>query len=178
MNLKDINLGELLYQHKNKVINIAIVILALLFSRNIYEHQLKMADSLREREQTEEKKNEVLKDIQQLEKKIEGYKSFVNKKDISLAMNIISEIAKDYSINVISIRPQSPQETDVYTKHFLELKLEAMRYHDIGKFISSLENRPELYCVESLKISPVYYQNPERRVLRLDLILSTIFLKD
>lgn len=178
MNMKEINVGELFYQHKNKVINIAILIAALFFARNIYEQQLKVADSLQERKVTEEKKNVVLTDIRQLEKKIKGYKDFVNSKDISVAMNIISEIAQNFSINVISIRPGIEQERPLYTRHFLNLKLEATNYHDIGKFISKLESRSELYSVETLKITRLYSYVQETKSLGVELTVSTILLKD
>lgn len=178
MNMKEVNAGELLHQHKNKIINTAILIFALLFTRNIYRQQLKVADSLRERKDTEEKKNSILADIRQLEKKIKVYEDFVNRKDISVAMNIISEIAQDFSINVISIRPAAPLERPLYTKYFFELRLEAQNYHNIGRFISNLESRSELYSVEGLKILPVYSADQQRRTLSFDLTLSTILIKD
>ncbi len=178
MNTDEINLKEIFHQHKNKLINAAILILALLFSRSIYEQQLKVTDSLRQRNDNEGKKNIVLENIQQLEKKIEGYKNFVNRKDVSVAMNIISEIAKDFSINVISIKPENPQEKPLFTKYFFDLKLEAANYHDIGKFISKLESRAELYSVENLKIMPELSYDQQKKSLVIDLTLSTILLKD
>jgi len=176
--MKEINLGEALQKHKNKAINIAIIILALLLGRNIYQQQIKVADSLKERKETEEKKNTVLEDIKQLEKKIQGYSSFVNRKDISVAMNIMSEIAQAFSINVISLKPEVQQENPLYTRYFFVLKLETDSYHYLGKFISTLESRSELYSVQNLRISPMYSLEQQRKWLSIDLTVSTILLKE
>ena len=176
--MKDINLGWLFFQHKNKLINIAIIILALLFAHKIYQQQKKIMDSLRQKKATEEKKNTVLEDIQQLEKKIQSYKKFVNRKDISVAMNIMSELAQDFSINVISIRPEMQQENPLYTRHFFSLKLETDNYHDLGKFISKLESRSELYSVGNLKIMPMYSFDKAKKWLSVDLTISTILLRE
>ena len=176
--MKEINLKETLRQHKNKVINITIVILALLLGRSIYQQQIKVADSLKQRKETEEKRNIVLKEIKQLEKKIQGYNNFVNRKDISVAMNIMSEIARDFSLNVISIKPEAQEEKPTYTRHFFALKLETDNYHHLGKFISKLESRSELYSVESLRINPVYSADQQKKWLNIDLTVSTILLKE
>jgi Tfp pilus assembly protein PilO len=178
MKMKEINLVETFYQHKNKVINTAIFLLAVLFSRNIYQQQLRVADSYRQREEIEVKKNAVLEDIRQLEKKIQAYKNFVNRKDISVAMNIMSEIAQVCSINVISIRPGQQKEYPSYVRHFFDLKLEANNYHSLGEFVSKLESRSELYSVEHLEIIPVYSSDKGKRLLSVGLDVSTILLKD
>ena len=178
MNMKEINLGEMFYQHKNKVVNTAILILAMLLAHNIYQHQLRVGASLRQRIDTEEKKNVILNNIQLLEKKIKDYKNFFNRKDISVAMNIISEITQNFAINVVSIKPLTPKEKPLYIKHFFYVKLEASNYHEIGKFIGKLESRSELYCVEDLRISQLHSYGQERRALGVELTISTILLKD
>lgn len=178
MNTNDINLGEIVFQHKNKVVNSAILILAILFANSIYQQQITAADALKQRREIEEKKNFVLGDIQQLEKRIRQYQNFVNRKDVSVVMNIMSELAQDFSINVISIRPETQQENPLYTRYFFVLKLEARDFHDIGKFIGRLESSSELYSVENLIIAPQYSYNQERKLLSVELSVSTILLKD
>ena len=177
--MSEINLAEAFFQHKNKVVNIAIIILALLLSHNFYQQQIKIKDSLEQKEANEVRKNAVLEDIQQLELKIQNYKNFVNRKDISVAMNLMSEIAQSFSLNVISIRPQMRQAKPLYVRHFFDLKLEANHYHDLGKFISKLESSRELYSVENLKISPMWdILDQTRKYLTVDLTVSTILLKE
>jgi len=121
---------------------------------------------------------ELLEHARLLEKKIKDYKNFINRKDISVAMNIISEITQDFAINVVSIRPLRPKEKPLYTRHFFDVKLEASNYHEVGKFISKLESRFELYSVESLRIAPLYSYGQERRAMGVELTISTILLKD
>jgi hypothetical protein len=176
--MKDINLEEALHQHKSKLINAAIVILALLVAYNIYQKQRKDINSLIQKKETEIKKNAVLADIQQLEKKILSYKKFVNNKDISVVMNTVSEIAKLFSINVISIRPETRQENPLYVRHFFTLKLEIHNYHALGKFVSGLESHHDLYSVERLEMRPQYSYGGEKKGLYADLTISTILLKD
>jgi hypothetical protein len=176
--MRNVDVGEVFYQHKNKVVNSVILILALLLAHNIYQQQLRTADSLRQRKEVEQKKNAVLEDIRLLERKIKGYKDFVNRKDISVSMNIMSEIAQQFSINVISIRPDRELEDPLYTRHFFALKLETDNYHNLGKFISRLESRRELYSVEKLKILPKYSFDMTRKWLNVDLTVSTILLKE
>lgn len=176
--MKDIQLGDIFYQHKNKVINTAIVALALLIAHNIYQHQLGVMDSLKQQKHTEEQKNIVLENIQQLEKKIMVHKGFINRKDISIAMNLMSELAQGYSINVISIRPEGQEERPLFIKYFFVLKLETEKYHNLGKFISKLESRSELYSVENLKIGTRYSPDLLRKWLSVELAVSTILIKE
>lgn len=177
MSRAEINLSEAFLQHKNKVFNTTIIICALLLSHNLYQHQIKQIGLLEQTELDERQKNTILEDIQQLERKIESYKNFVNRKDISVAMNLMSEMAQGFSLTVVSIRPMWQQELPLYARHFFMLKLEANHYHDVGKFISKLESHPELYSVEGLKIAPMYTVK-QRKYLSVELTISTILLKE
>ena len=178
MTNKEINLTELLLQHKNKIINAAIFILALFIAQNIYQRQIREADILKQKKDGELKRNAVLEDIQQLEKKIRGYKSAVNRKDLSVVMNIVSEIAQDFGLNVISIRPEMQDEKALYTRYHFAMKLESNTYHAVGRFVSKLESRAELYSVEKLEIRPIYSYESEKKWLSVELTVSTILLKE
>ena len=176
--MKDIQVGDFFYEHKNKVINTAIFALALLLAHNIYQQQLQVMDSLKQQKHTEEQKNVVLGDIQQLEKKIKAHKDFVNRKDISIAMNVMSELAQSYAINVISIRPEGQEENPLYVKYLFLLKLEAENYHALGKFIGRLESRSELFSVDKLSMGTRYSPDLSKKWLDVELGISTILIKE
>jgi len=173
------NIKDLISSYKNKILNLLIIIVALFFAYNIFKSQVKNIAALKERRDTETKKNTVLEKIRESEKKINAYKNLINNKDVSLVMNTVSEIAKDFSINILSIKPQGAQDYSLYIKYSFNLKIEVNNYHSLGEFISKLESHPHIYNVEAITASPESI-SPEGDIDKLitDLKISTILLKD
>ena len=176
-----INLINEYRKNKNKILNILIIIVALFFARRIYIIQTKNINSLSEKKDAELKRKELLEDISQAEKKVGSYKSVINNKDISLVINTLRNIARDSSIKIVSIKPQTEQDYLVYTKYFFDLVITAGDYHRIGKFMSKIESHPDIYIVENISIR----SNLEAKMrgkdkidkLTVNLRLSTILLK-
>ena len=145
-------LTALVNKHKNKIVNIAIITLAIIISANIYKKQAAGIETLKTEEDIEKKKNDVIKDINQLVKKINSYEKLFTKKDVSLVINTIAGIAKQSGIKIVSMRPDSEQASPNYVKLPFGLVVSADNYHAIGKFISKLEGYRDVYIIDSASI--------------------------
>lgn len=167
-------LTEPINKNKNRILNIALIILAFVIASNIYKKQTKEIESLQAKIDLEIKKNGVLKNIGQLEKEINSYKNFLTKKDSNLIMNTIGNIAKEVGVKIVSIRPNLEQSYPDYIKFPFDLVLSASNYHAIGKFISELESHPDVYVIETLGIRPEY----QTKELTVNLKLSTVQFAD
>jgi Tfp pilus assembly protein PilO len=139
-------------KHKNKIVNIAIIILAVIISANIYKKQSEGIEALKKKEDTETKKSEVIKNINQLAQKINSYEKLFIKKDVSAVINTISGLAKESGIKIVSVRPDAEQAYPNYIKLPFGLVISADDYHAIGKFISKLESYQEVYIIEAASI--------------------------
>ena len=179
MGVTTTDIKDLISQNKNKVLNILIFVVAIYFAHNIYKNQVKELVSLNEKKDTESKKNVVLKEIRQSERKIFAYKEVINNKDISLTISTLNNMAKEFSVNILSIRPLPEKDYPIYIESPFNLKLEFNDYHTIGKFVSNLESHPNVYNVEVAGIAPEATQpGAEINKFSVDLKVSTILLKD
>ncbi len=142
------DLNALINQHKNKILNIAIVIIALIIANNIYKAQANAVALLRENKDVELKKNALLGDVKASEDKMNTYKDAINKKDASSVINTIGDIANESGVKITSLRPGEEKASQFYTTYPFDLVVNAETYHDIGKFISRLESHPDIYMVE------------------------------
>ncbi len=146
---------ELASKHKNKILNFALFLLALIIAGNIYKQQVKDIESLKAKIELEIKKNGVLESISKLEKRINSYKKLLAKKDASLIINTITNIARESGIKIVSIRPVSEQRYQEYIKFPFNLTLIASDYHALSKFISKVETYQDLYSVDSIDMRTV-----------------------
>lgn len=145
-------INTIIKQNKNKLINIAIIILAVIIASNIYKKQAKDIQAFREKNNVEIKKNKVLQDIRKLEDKINAYKYLLAGREANLTINNISSIAKETSVKIISIRPESQQRHSDYILIPFNLTLNAPNYDALGNFISRLESNETVYIVNSIDI--------------------------
>lgn len=145
---------DTLGKYKSNIANLAVIIIFVVISINIYKSQTKNTASLNERKDTETKKNKVLEEIGQLQKNIDDLTNLVNSKDISATINNLNNMAREFSVKISAIKPAGIQDFPLYTKYPFELTVEADNYHQIGKFISKIETNPNIYTVESLSMHP------------------------
>lgn len=174
-------LADFINEHKNKLLNIAVILIALLIAHNIHKGQVRSVAALKEKKETELKKNEILGNISQLEKRLNLYKNLLNKKDISLIINTLNKIAKDAEVKINSIKPQAERAYPVYLKYPFDLTVEAESYHSLGRFISKLESHPHIYLVEQATIRKAAAGAQAGDVvtkLIADLKLTTIAFRD
>jgi hypothetical protein len=164
------NLTEFANKNKNKIVNIAVLILALLISNNVYKKLSHDSEAIRKKKDTEAKKNEVLVEINIMERKIDSFGKLLTRKDASTAMNAVGNIAKETGIKIVSIKPEPEQKFPDYTKLLFTLIINADGYHSLGKFISRLESSEDVYVIDSIDMR---FESGQKSLV-VNLKLSTI----
>lgn len=137
---------------KNKVINIGVLVVGFIVAAQIYNNGLKKMELLRNEQETERKKNQLLQDISQLETKLDAFKDSLSRKDVNTVMNAITVLAQDLGLKILSLRPSTDQPYSEYVKSPFTLEISAPDYHALGKFVSSLEGAVEMYVVDRMNI--------------------------
>ncbi len=169
------DINNLVAKHKNKLINTAIIILALVVANHIFKIQSEKIKRLQEDKKNELRRREVLVAIDELENKLNQYRQDLARKDSSAVISSINELAKESGVSILSIKPDQEARLGDYAKVPFMLSLKAAGSHAIGKFISKLEaNREVFYSVESLRIAPA----PDGSGLTASLKLSSIEVLD
>src|SRR3989338_180475 len=167
---------------KNVMLNLAVIILALIIAGNIYKNQTQALEALKEKKEMELKKNAVLADIGSLENRIYAYKDLLNVKDLSSTINKINSMAREVDIKIVSIRPQAEKDYVVYIKYFFDLEVTARNYHHLGKFISRIEDSPDIYIIERTDIKPESRMQEqgqeETKENSANISISTVFLNE
>jgi Tfp pilus assembly protein PilO len=158
-------------KHKNRILSLAIIIFAVIVAFNfIYQNKMRQMQALKEKVDTESKKNAVLENISQLEQRINVYKGYLAKKDATSVMSIISNIAAEATVKIVSIKPGKEVVNPEYTKLPFELSVSAKDYHTLGRFISGLENYETVFVVENINIAT----GSDKKELDVSLVVSSI----
>jgi Tfp pilus assembly protein PilO len=163
-------MADLIGKHKNKVVNLGILILAGVIALNIYNRLGQDKSSLEQKQDLETKKNKVLENIRGLEKRMEAYKNLLPAKDANAVMGVLSTVARASGVNVLSIKPGSGENKQDYIKVPYDLALSCANYHTLGKFISAVESYQDVYQVEVIEIRT----EGEKNKLNVDLRVDTI----
>ena len=158
---------------KSLILNVIVGIVALMIALQIYKGKMKEKDSLLLEKETEQKKNAVLANIADLEKDMDVLQTYVAKKDSSDIVNILSNIAKQSSVQITSIRPQSSESGNFYTKDLFTLSVSAPDYHELSKFVANVESYPEnIFIIEAVNVDA---GDTRANNLNAQIQLSTIF---
>ena len=168
---------EIFTRHKNKIVNILVIILAFYFAIKIYKSQIAKNDSLKSKIEVENQKNDVVEKIIELRKRNDSYVNFVNNKDISVIINNIGNIARMYSVQLVSVRPMPRTEDKIFETYPFSVALEADSYHKIGKFIAKIESHPDIYIVNRASVSAMGDDSSGMR-LSCEIVLSTIMIRE
>ncbi len=152
----------LINNNKNKVFNIAVIILALIIALNIYKKQMANIESLKVKISEENKKNKVLEGLGKLENKISSYEELLPNKEVSFFMSEISSIVKDSGVKLTSIRPLAEEPYPEYTKYAFELTVNSPNYDLLAKFINKLEAYQSLYIIDNIDIGVLSYDQGGR----------------
>lgn len=165
-----INYG-LIERNKNVIINFGIIILALVIALQFYRSTSNKISSLVQQLDNELEKNKVIQEIATLEKKAEAYKKVFVRKDLASIMDVISGIAKNSSVRIVSVKPFSEDALGNYFSSSFLIMLNASSFHSLGDFISKIENHEDIYLVSEVKIDSVA-TNLESEVSNVDLNVS------
>lgn len=147
MNLREIKLD------KDLIIDAVIVIIGLIFLIKISSAQKIALNKLRLEKDSQVKKSELIGQISSLDKDILDYKKVFKKRDISGIVNSVGNLAKKSGINVTSLKPDyKGVDSEGYIKYSLDLSVKTAGYHELGNFISRLENSPDIDFVNKLSL--------------------------
>ena len=179
MKIERINLSQ--------IVSLLLLVIAGLVAINLYQKQNKKIDQIRYIQDEEKKKNEILLRIRELKKRTEVYKQRFKQRDRSEIIDTITNLATATGVKIISLKPQEKSQSatkgEIYDKVFFHLSISVNSYHQLGKFISKLENNPIIIIVESLRVrepssTSAAAQRDESEELKVELIISEVFLKD
>lgn len=167
-------------QYKNQIVNLGVVIFMVIASINVYKGQAKNIARLTSRNDADAKKNTILEEIKQSGQRMNSLKDLINKKDVSLILTTISNMATETGIKIASLRPGASVDQPLYLKYPFELTINAKNYHAIGKFIGRLESSPEVFIVDSLSIALQREESSESQggYLTAGLRISTVIFKN
>ena len=134
---------------KNMIINIAVVMVAAIIAVNIYGAQAKRANELRAQRDIEQKKNEILVQINQVHSQLLSYNNLFLDNAEGM-MNEVNELARAANIEIISMHPSTIEKQPMWIRHPLQLQVVAPDFHALGSFISKLESQPQIYLVSDV----------------------------
>lgn len=162
---------DLIERNKDKIINFGVIILAVVIALQLYRSTNDQVNFLIQQQSSELEKNKVVEDIAILEKKAQVYKKVFVKKDLASIMDIVSGIAKNASVKIISVKPYAEAALGNYFNSSFLIMLNAPSYHALGDFISKIENHKDVYLVSDISIIPVE-PNPDAAEANADLGVS------
>lgn len=149
----DVDVEKLLKLLKENIFSVVVISICLMVAFKIYNGNQAVIASLKQTEETERKKNEVLQEISGLEKGFQSLKDKVNNKAITSIIYSLTTLAKNSDVKITYIRPEGEANAGTYLKYPFELSVSASSYHKLGKFVSRLENAPEFYSVDKMDLA-------------------------
>jgi len=161
---------ELSEKNKNIILNFGIILIALFIAFQIYKSEEGQINALIQQKSDELKKNKASEEIAGFEKKIDAYKKVFVKKDFGSVMNAISNIAKDSSVRIISMRPGDEEKLADYIRSTFLITLSTPSYHALGNFISQVERDKDIYFVSEVNI----ISTESNKDLKVDLKITAI----
>lgn len=168
---------DLFTKHKNKFLNIGIIILAIFFAIYIYSKQNQELGSVSQKKEQEIKRNSVLESISRFEKKVDAYKQFFTAKELGEVVDDMANIARDTRVQLLSVKPGAKEMYAEYIKTSFLISVKAESYHALGVFVSKIENYEDLYLVEGISIDSANFNasgNNDERQLEVSLRISTV----
>ncbi len=166
-------------QRKDIIIFVLLLVLAFFIGYNvIYKSRLNKINSIGSQIEEEEKKNEALKIIAVLERRLQAYqKRSFSTTEITQLVDKISELAERVGIEIETFNPKQA----ISRKEYIELSLEVplrCNYHKLGKLLSLIESNQELIWVKRLNIQKPAISGPtEAGISRIDLTVNGLYLK-
>ncbi len=146
---------DALERNKNVILNFAVIILSLVIALQLYRSANSQISTLTQQKNDELEKNKVVEDIAGLERKAEAYKKVFVKRDLASVMDVISGIAKESSVKIISVKPFGEDSLGNYLNSAFLINFSASSYHVLGDFISRIENHKDIYQVSEVNINSI-----------------------
>lgn len=165
----DINV--ILKKVKENFVSVVIIVICSIIAFKTYNKNREEIELLKQANEQEVKKNEVLQEISGLEKNFQSLRERINNKEITSSIYSLSTLAKSADVKIIFIKPMDQQLSSVFSRYPFELSVSAVDYHKLGKFVSILEKAEEFYTIERMEITG----NGDQ--VEAHLVISTILIQ-
>lgn len=181
INLNQIKIEDFIKKSDNLLI-IAIVALGLVFTVKINAKNVSLANNLTQKIKTQKKSSTLFSKINALASDYQDYKKNIFfQKDSAQVVNLINEWARNFGVEITSIRPQYTKESGNFL--YIPIELEAKcDYSALGQFLSRLENYDGFIDIVNLRINPDRFArrevNPAPDRLNINLTLNAMVLKE
>ncbi|MBU1727427.1 MAG: type 4a pilus biogenesis protein PilO [Candidatus Omnitrophica bacterium] len=157
-------------KYKNLIPNILVIGICLLIANNIYKKQNKEIEDLKYRIESETKKNQIIKQISELENKVAYYRPLFRRPDSGAVISNVTALAQSANVKISSIRPAGEQSLNYYSKASFELSVIAPSYHNLGRFVAGIESFSDFYAVQDITIKSAGQKGELIATLRLNVI--------
>jgi Tfp pilus assembly protein PilO len=137
---------------KALIITASIVFLMLLICFNIIKSHSRKRDSIRQDIQDQIKRIALRTDIEKMENIHQEYvKYFYDNIDQQALRAVISSLATESDVNIVSIKTLGKEQLGSLSKESLDISLRC-NYNQLGIFISKIENLENTTKIESLSL--------------------------
>ena len=145
--------GEKKKLNKIAILSAGIIVGTLIVgSVFIYLPFLNRNKSLRAQILQERDKNALTGEIRALGRHLRVYEKMVlEEAGVSWLLRMVSDMASQEQLEVSSIRPDAPEDWDLYTRIYVTMDV-VSTYHRLGRFISRVESSEKFLKVESINI--------------------------
>lgn len=118
-------------------------------------------------------KDQLITEIKSLRESIDYYERRIpSEKAMSWLLIELSRVARETGIRYLSITPQAEDRKESYTRVPIRIEIQC-GYHNLGRFLSKIENSQRFMSVDNITISPDS-SNPLKH--RVSMTISTFML--
>ncbi len=181
INLNQIKIEDIIKKSDNLVI-IAIILLGLIITVKVNAKNVSLSNTLTKKISVQKKMGSLFTKINESASDYQDYrKKIFFEKESSTIVNLVNEWARNYDVEVTSIKPQYTKESGKFLYVPIELEAKA-DYFGLGQFLSQIENYEGFIDVTGLRVSPMGYSRSERNMkpdqLNISLSFTAVALKD
>lgn len=137
---------------KNRLVNAGVLIVLLIVAAKVYQGRISEMARLKEQQEEEHKKNNLLDNIEVLEKKLDAFSGMLRDRDEGVIMNVVNSAAQEAGLKLESVRPGAPQRYQQYIKTPYFIESRARSYHVMGQFIAKMESNQVVFIIERVNI--------------------------
>lgn len=181
INLNEIKIEDILKKSDNLIL-IAIVLVGLIIVSRVNSANANSADLLLKKIDAQKQINTISSEINIVVGDYQGYKNEIFfDKDSAEIVNLINELARQFDLEIISLRPLYLKEAEVFS--YLPLELQAKGdYYSLGQFLSQIESYAGFIDISKLKVVSLRFNRrteaSKEEILKITLSLNALILKE
>jgi len=165
-----------IFSQKEYLIMIGIFIVAFNVATKLYNAQNIKLDSLKSEISVKEKEIQYLQEIQNQQVQISKLKENFKKIELSDLINRVTETANKFGLKVVTVDQQKKTETNMFITLSFHLNVEG-RYHNIGKFLSEVENFDEFAKIDNITLNPKIDNKEDKNIITANISIVCTVLK-